>query len=133
MMTLEDVLGFIKSLSVKADNYYCGTLDKKKDKAFGVYSLKDRPGYTAAIGGAENKKIGQKGISILVHWNSSTRQTENVALQLFHELETSRNIVSGGKKVNYLKLLYDEPIDVGHDENGVCERVIEFVIFYERS
>lgn len=132
-MTTEEVFAWIKTLSVRADNYYCGLLNSKKDKSFGVYPLKERRVRDTAIGGDVNKKTGTKGISILVHWNSSTRETEAIAMDLYGELAKAGTPTIGGKKANYIQLMHDEPIDVGTDENGVCEYVIEFVIYYERS
>lgn len=130
-MTTEQVLSWIKSLPTKADHYYCGMLNAKKDKSFGVYQLKESRARDIAIGG--QTKTGIKGISILVHWTSSTRETENIAAELYKNLAEATDITVGGCKVNYIQLLHNESVDVGMDENGVCERVIEFVIYYERS
>lgn len=130
-MTTEQVFAWIKTLTTKPENYYCGVLNDKKNKSFGVYQLKDRRSRAVALGKAT--KTGIKGISILVHWNSSTRETENIAAALYADLAAAFNPIIGNHKVNYIQLLHDEPIDVGQDENGICERVIEFVIHYERS
>lgn len=132
-MTTENVLTWIKTLSTKPEHYYCGTLNSKKDKSFGVYQLKDQRARDIAIGGMSTTKTATKGISILVHWTSSTRDTEEVAARLYADLAECVSPIIGGKKANYIKLLHDEPIDVGADENGICERVIELVIYYERS
>lgn len=132
-MTTEQVLTWIKSLLTKADNYYCGMLNAKKEKSFGVYQLKDSRARDIAIGGQANTKTAVKGVSVLVHWTSSTRETENIAAELYKNLAEATDIRIGENKVNYIQLLHNEPIDVGTDENGICERVIEFVIYYERS
>lgn len=132
-MTTEQVFNWIKTLSTKAENYYCGILNDKKQKSFGVYQLKDNRTRDISLGGDATTKTGTKGVSILVHWNRSTRDTETAAASLYKDLAASVSPTVGGKKVNYIKLLHDEPIDVGTDENGICERVIEFVIYYERS
>lgn len=132
-MTTENVLEWIKTLSTKPQHYYCGTLNAKNEKSFGVYQLKERRARDVALGGLDNTKTAKKGISILVHWSSSTRETENAAASLYVDLETAKNVVIGGQKVNYIQLLHSEPIDVGTDENGICERVIEFILHYERS
>ena len=130
-MTTEQVLAWIKTLATQADNYYCGMLNSKKEKSFGVYQLKENRARDVALGKAT--KTGAKGISILVHWNSSTRETENIAASLYNDLAAAVAPTIGDFKTNYIKLLHDESIDVGTDENGICERVIEFVIYYERS
>jgi hypothetical protein len=132
-MTTEAVLTWVKTLSTKPDHYYCGMLNNKKDKSFGIYQLKDQRARDVALGGMTNTKIAAKGISILVHWTQSTRATEDIAAALYNDLATAQNIVIGGKKVDYIQLLHNESIDVGADENGICERVIEFIFYYERS
>lgn len=129
-MTLEDVLSWIKTLSVKADNYYCGTLSKKKENSFGVYQLNERRSRDMAI--SKKTETLSKGISILVHWNTSTRATESKALELYNALASANHPLIGTKTVDYIALSHNEPIDVGCDENGICERVIEFTIYYER-
>lgn len=132
-MTVEAVLAWLKTLSTKPENYYCGMLNDKKDKSFGIYQLKDQRSRDISLGGLTNTKTAVKGISILVHWTKSTRETEDIAAALYDTLATAQNVVIGGKKVNYIQLLHNESIDVGADDNGICERVIEFIIHYERS
>lgn len=132
-MNVEDVLSWIKTLSTKPDHYYAGTLNDKKDKSFGVYQLKESRAREMAVGGFQTTKTVSKGISILVHWNASTRETEAVAADLYNDLQTATGVTIGGHSVFYINLLHNEPVDVGADANGVCERVIEFIIYYERS
>lgn len=132
-MTVETVFEWVKTLSAGAENYYCGMLNAKKEKSIGVYQLKESRGRVIALGGIASTKTATKGISVLVHWSSSTRETENAAAALYEALASAKNVIIGGKKVNYIQLLQDESIDVGTDEKGICERVIEFIIFYERS
>lgn len=132
-MTTEAVLTWVKTLSTKPEHYYCGMLNDKKDKSFGIYQLKDQRSRDISLGGMTNTKTAVKGISILVHWTKSTRETEDIAAALYDNLATAQSVVIGGKQVNYIQLLHNESIDVGADENGVCERVIEFIIHYERS
>ena len=132
-MTTEEVLAWVKTLSTKPEHYYCGTLNSKKDKSFGIYQLKDQRSRDIALGGTTNTKTAVKGISILVHWTQSTRATEDIAAALYDNLATAQDVVIGDKKVNYIQLLHNESIDVGADEKGICERVIEFILHYERS
>lgn len=131
-MTTEEVLAWVRALPAKAVNYYCGTLDTKKEKSFGVYQLKNSRARDIAIGGRDNTKTAAKGISILIHWNSSTRETETAAARLYEAIAAASRPKIGGKAVNYIELLHNESIDVGTDGNGICERVIEFVIHYEK-
>lgn len=133
MLTNEQVLEWLKSLPSKADHYYSGTLDSKKEKSFGVYTLGGGRPNGMAIGGKATTKTAAHGVSILVHWNQSTRETQNAAIALYEALESLESVVIGGHPVNYIQMPYNEPISVGADEKGVCEYVIEFVVWYERG
>lgn len=130
-MTLRDVMEFLQKLETKADNYYCGTLNGKKDKSIGVYQLKSRLGAQIAIGGRENTKTLKKAISLLVHWTNNSDDTEKFAKALYDELEGVKSATIGGHSVNYIELLQFEPVDVGTDENGIFERVIECIFYYQ--
>jgi type IV secretory pathway VirJ component len=85
MMTSESVLAWLQTLPVRADNYYCGILDRKKEKSFGVYQLSRRKNETA-VGGRDPTRTRTHGVSLLVHWNHSTRQTQNAAIALYEAI-----------------------------------------------
>ena len=130
-MTLRDVMEFLQKFEAKADNYYCGTLDGKKDKSIGVYQLKSRLGAQMAIGGRDNTKTLYKSVSLLVHWTNNSDDTEKFAKALYDELESVKSVTIGGHLCNYVELLQFEPVDVGTDEHGIFERVIECIFYYE--
>lgn len=130
-MTLDDVLAFVETLDTGAENFYCGTLNAKKDKSIGVYSLKSSRSRNIAVGGADCTKTGIKSISLLVHWNHNSHETELAAQGIYDLLANTRGVVIGGKSVSYIELLLIEPVDVGTDDRGVFERVIEFNIYYQ--
>lgn len=132
-MTLEDVLTWLKSLDIKSDYYYCGTLNSKKPKSFGVYQLGTRQPRQIAVGGLYVTKSSVKGVAILVHWTQSSRESENTALALYKAIEETGRTEIGGKKVCYLELPYNEPVSVGTDDGGVFEFVIDIIFHYERS
>ena len=132
-MTLRDVMEFLQGLKAKADNYYCGTLDSKKNKSIGVYQLKSRHGSQIAIGGRANTKTQIKGISILVHWTQNSDDTEKIAQALYDELENVKSATIGSHICDYIELLQYEPVDVGTDEHGIFERVIECIFYYHES
>lgn len=132
MMTNEDVLMWIRMLPVKADNYYCGVMNKKKDRSFGVYQLSRRKN-EVAIGGRDPTKTHTHGVSALVHWNNSTRQTQRTAIDLYNAVASAVHPEIGSYRAKYIQMQHNEPIDVGMDESGVCEYVIEFVIYYEEE
>jgi len=132
MIYLKDVSEWLKTLDVKFDNYYFGFLDKKKEKSLGVYNLKRDNQLIFAIGGLKNTTYNVKKISLLIHYNQASDETEEKANQLFEELLKSRPDMIGGNQIFFIGMLTNEPVDVGRDDNGICEYVIEFEIYYKR-
>lgn len=134
MLGIGDVRDYIAGLGIADNNnVYCGKLDNKKDKSIGVYNLNiQRPPQTA-VGGLNNSSYRVKSISILVHWNTSVRDTEKAAEQLYNMLRDMNHITINDTKVFFTKMLVDEPVDVGTDDNGIFESVIELDIYYERT
>lgn len=133
MMTLSEVLEWLKTLNIKFEHYYMGTLDSKKDKSLGVYNLKREGSPIIAIGGLEYTSYNVKKISLLIHWNNATDDSESKAIELYEELLTVRPIKIGEHSINFIGMLTNEPIDVGRDDKGICEYVIEFEIYYKRK
>ena len=132
MLQLAEVRDFFKTLENKADNYYIGRLENKKDKSIGFYNLRSDD-MDIAIGGVENTKTKTKNISILIHWNKNYKETEQFSIDLYKEIQNLGVVDIGNYTASYFKLLTNEPIDVDSDKNGVYERVIEITIYYSEK
>ena len=132
MLGIGDVRDYIAGLGIADNNnVYCGKLDNKKDKSIGVYNLnRQRPPQTA-VGGLNNSSYRIKPVSILVHWNTSVRDTEKAAEQLYNMLRDTNNKLINDTKLLFTKMQVDGPVDVGTD-NGIFDSVIELDIYYER-
>lgn len=133
MISLKDVLDWLKTLSTTFPNYYIGVLDAKKEKSLGVYNLKRSKSPIIALGGLENTSYAVKQVSLLVHWDHASDESEKIAISLYEELLSNCPTQIGGYQVQFVGLLTNEPVDVGRDDNGVCEYVIEFEIYYKRK
>lgn len=116
-----------------ADHFYIGKLDNKKNKSIGVYQLERSSPPGIAIGGIPNTKTMEKSVSILIHWNTNAKETELKALELYYKLLNLRNFEINEYKVNFIRLLVPEPIDVGTDNKNVYERVIQATFYYEKK
>lgn len=128
MITLSDVRDWIKNYN--ASNFlYVGKLDNKQDYSIGVYQ-RGTTQAVRAIGAQSSYDIKQ--ISILIHWNKNAKDTEKRAMYLYNQILNSENVIIGNHHVYVIRLLHNEPIDVGTDDNGVYERVIELDLFFER-
>lgn len=132
-MMLKDVRDYIAALGIAEDEHcYCGKMADKKDKSIGVYPLKNRQPNHIPIGGIKNASYGTKGISFLVHWNKSPTETEKAAIALQEALISCREQQVNGHAIKFIDVLYDEPIPVDTDDNGIYEYVIECLFYYER-
>lgn len=132
MIALKDVRDWLKSFGL-FDNYYIGRLDTKKKNSLGVYNLQDT-GRREVIGGL--KKYEKKGISLLIHGDTNKTNTEAKAFELYESIESL--IMSceypsiGDKKVYFIELLNNQPIDVDQDNDSIYEYVIELNIYFEK-
>lgn len=133
MLGIGDVRDYIAGLGIADNtNVYCGKLDDKKNKSIGVYNNNKQRPVQMAVGGLNNSSYRVKSVSILVHWNMSVRDTEKTAEQLYNMLRDMNHITINDTKVFFTKMLVDEPVDVGTDDKGIFESVIELDIYYER-
>lgn len=133
MLGLADIKDCLKKLNMIADYFYIGKLDNKKEKSIGIYQLKRSNSPNIAIGGLPNTKIMEKSVSILIHWNKNAKETEQKAYEIFYKLLYLKDFEINNVKINYIKLLVPEPIDVGTDSSNVYERVIEATFYYEKE
>lgn len=130
-MMLEDVRDYINSLGI-ADHVYMGKLPDKEDKSIGVYNSKHQHTYRATLGGSSTEGYGEKYVTILVHWNKSPRDTEKATTALFQKLRVARNATINNETIKFFQPLYDIQ-DVGTDDAGIYEMVIEGVVIYEKK
>ena len=130
MVTLANIRDWLKSFSL-FDNYYIGRLDTKKKNSLGVYNLQDT-GRREVIGGL--KKYEKKGVSLLIHGDTNKAKTEQKVFELYNALENIGDDKKriGNKKVCFVQLLNNEPIDVDQDADSVYEYVIEMNIYFEK-
>lgn len=132
MITLADIRDWLKSFGL-FDNYYIGRLDSKKKNSLGVYNLQDT-GRREVIGGL--KVYEKKGVSLLIHGDTNKANTERKAWDLYNAIESvSKNeniLIAKEKKVFFIELLNNEPIDVNQDSDSVYEYVIEMNIYFEK-
>lgn len=112
MLGIGDVRDYIAGLGIADNtNVYCGKLDDKKNKSIGVYNNNKQRPVLMAVGGLNNSSYRVKSVSILVHWNTSVRDTEKTAEQLYNMLRDMNHITINDTKVFFAKMLVDEPAE----------------------
>ncbi len=131
-MMLSDVLDFLESLGL-AEHVYMAKLDAKKEQSIGVYNSKHKQADKMALGGSHLQSYGVKRVTFLVHWSKSPRETEKAAYALFEALRQTRNVTINSSKIKFIQMLSDSPVDVGTDDAGICEMVVEAAVIYEKG
>lgn len=131
MMTLADIRDYIASLDL-ADHVYMSKMPDKMDKSIGVYNSKHQYPYKTAIGGSNLESYGTKYVTFLVHWNKSPRDTEQATMNLFEAIKATDEVKIHNETIKFIQPLY-EPQDVGTDDAGIFEMVIEAAVIYNKE
>ena len=134
MLYLPEVRDFIAGLLtgiVDDENVYSGIMQDKQEMSVGVYNQKRGTPKLSAVG--VNPSYSRKAVSVLVHWNKSPKQTEHAAAAVYAAIERAGRTKAGANNILFVKMTTEEAVDVGTDDNGVFEMVIEFDIYYERQ
>ena len=71
-------------------------------------------------------------MTFLVHWNKSPRDTEKATTDMFEVLRRVRDAEINKETIKFIQPLY-EPQDVGTDDSGIYEMVIEAVVIYKKG
>lgn len=130
-MMLADVRDYVASLKI-SDSVYMGKMPNKQEKSIGVYNSKHQHAYSTAIGGFAMESYGTKYVTLLVHWNRSPRDAEKAATALFEAVRTAREVTINESKIKFIQPLYDIQ-DIGTDDAGIYEMVIEVAVIYEKG
>lgn len=134
MLTLTDIRSYISGLGIAEDsNVFIGKLDNKKQKSIGVYDRKNDGPAQIALGGLSCTSYGSRPISLLIHWNKSVSESEQAAYALYEKLANESSLDIGDTHINFLVLQVPNPVNVGTDENGVYEYVIQLDFVFQRK
>lgn len=120
MMTLHEFVTWFKSQG--ATGVYAGYIPKDKEQVIGVYK---RPsvGQPQAYGQSSYSILG---LTILVHWTKGMYETETEANRLCDLLR--RKNFTTASHTGWITITR-EPEDVGKDEKGICEMVIDISVY----
>ena len=93
----------------------------------GIGDVRD---YIAGLGIADNDNVYCGKLDNKK--DTSVRDTEKAAEQLYNMLRDTNNKIINDTKLLFTKMQVDGPVDVGTDDKGIFESVIELDIYYER-
>jgi hypothetical protein len=128
MMTLAQVRDWLKT-QIDCPSWYIGKLDGKKPQCIGIYNLNvGKP--VIALGGLDQTSYAVKSVSLLVHWGKNADIAELKAQEVF-AVFFGRMVEINGRRAIF-DMRTPEPVNVGTDDEGIYEYVIEVTIYYER-
>ncbi|WP_244832955.1 minor capsid protein [Clostridium sp. BJN0001] len=129
-MLLSEVKNYLKTV-IDCPQWYTGKIDATKEQCIGIYGIQGVK-LNIALGGLNNTSYSTKGISILVHWSKNVTSAEKKAQEVYDCLVCNKNKIIGGHKIIKFDMKSSEPIELGTDDNGIFEFVIETIIYFER-
>lgn len=106
-----------------------GKIDNNKEKAICFYNSKRVLAYDARIGGNKNRSTKIKPISILLRGTKNQDIAEQMAQEIY-DFFNERSFYIDNKRI-FVKMLNDDPINLGTDENNVYEYSIELDLYEE--
>lgn len=127
-MNLKKYKDEFKSSFSWEDAISIGKIDNNKEKAICFYNSKRNLAYDARIGGRKNKSTNIKPITILLRYTKNQDSAETMA-QRIYDFYCERSFFIDEKRI-FVEMLYNEPINLGTDDNNVYEYSFE-LNFYE--
>lgn len=134
MITLSDIRDYVAKLGiVKNEHCYMGKLDTKYEESIGCYRLHRSGAPRIPLGGKENATFDVLPVSFLIHWNKNAAQTDQKANELYRILQDLRNVTVNNKQIKFCIMQVPYPQDVGTDETGIFEMVIEAEFYCRKA
>ena len=123
------VKDYLKTVIKDCDKWYIGKMDENQEKAIAIYSNRRNLAKTSDF-----KKLQSYGIlpiTLLLRWTKNYNTAETEANDIYELLDCSSFFIDD-YRCN-INCLYDGPIDLGSDENGVYKFSIELNLLYRKG
>ena len=132
-MLLSEIRDWLKTSISTEPNYAVGKINESLEKQVGIFQFATQPEFKMAIGGQSNKLTDELSVTLLIHWTKSHTATETYAKSLYNLLLGATNVSINGHMVHYIQMMYNEPIDISTDKNGIYEQTISFKMYYDTN
>lgn len=123
------VKDYFKTIITECNNFYIGNMDENQEQAIAVYGNKrDLPNIS------KDPKLQTYSIlpiTLLLRWTKNYNTAENMANKIYELLHCSSFLIDD-YKCN-INCLYEGPIDLGPDSNGVYKFSIELNLLYRKG
>lgn len=123
------VKDYLKTVIKDCEKWFIGKMDENQEKAISLYSNRRN---LAKISNFKNlQSYGILPITMLLRWTKNYNMAETKANEIYELLDCSSFFIDD-YKCN-INCLYDGPIDLGSDENGVYKFSIELNLLYRKG
>lgn len=123
------VKDYLKTIIKDCDKWYIGKMDENQEKAIAIYS--NRRQLESLSKFKDLQSYGILPITLLLRWTKNYNTAETKADDIYELLDCSSFFIDD-YKCN-INCLYDGPIDLGSDENGVYKFSIELNLLYRKG
>ncbi len=123
------VKDYLKTIIKDCEKWYIGKMDENQEKAIAIYSNRRN---LAKLSDFKNlQSYGILPITLLLRWTKNYNIAETKANDIYELLDCSSFFIDD-YRCN-INCLYDGPIDLGSDENGVYKFSIELNLLYRKG
>lgn len=123
------VKDYLKTIIKDCDKWYIGKMDENQEKAIAIYSNKRQIDSLSEFKNLQS--YGILPITLLLRWTKNYNTAETKANDIYELLNCSSFFIDD-YRCN-INCLYDGPIDLGSDENGVYKLSIELNLLYRKG
>ncbi len=123
------VKDYLKTVIKDCDNWSIGKIDNNQEKAIAIYSNKRQLDSLSKFKNLQS--YGILPIILLLKWTKNYNTAETKANDTYELLDCSSFFIDD-YRCN-INCLYDGPIDLGSDENGVYKFSIELNLLYRKG
>lgn len=130
-MTLSDLRDYFKSDFLWKESISVGKIDKNKERAVCFYHSKVLRPKINTIGGKANRSYTVLPISILLRFGKNYEAAAEKAKEIYDFFD-EKTFDLNNERV-FVISPYNEPIDLGTDDQGVYENSLEFDLYITKK
>lgn len=130
-MTLSDLRDYFKSNFPWKESISVGKIDKNKERAVCFYHSKVSRPKINTIGGKANRSYTVLPISILLRFGKNYEAAAEKAKEIYDFFD-EKTFDLNNERV-FVISPYNEPIDLGTDDQGVYENSLEFDLYITKK
>lgn len=108
-----------------------GKINNDKDKAICFYNSNTARAAAHTFGGKALQSYQHKAVTILIRWGKAKGAAEDVAQAVFDFFDETQFLLDS--KHTFCLSIYEGPIDLNTDENGVYEYSIELDFYKSKE